>query len=222
MKMKTLSFLSSGFAAITWGASAQAATVIATFDSRSDTSLTDPLSTASTSDLAIGLVSSGRSFRTYLTFDLSGETAAAGVTTLILNDRGANENNSSSVAQTVSLFVLSSDWDGLAQPGPTGTPLASASLTPSTGNSSGNLTFSSAELTDAFNDALGGNLYLGISSDLEGTDARSFGWFGSIEDPGFEPTLNYTPVPEPGSGILLLGGMGLLAFRRSRRSHCAH
>jgi len=218
MKMKTLFFLSSGFATVLWGASAQAATVLASFDSRSDTSLADPLSTASTSDLAIGLVSGGRSFRTYLTFDLSGETAAAGETTLILVDRGANENNSSSVAQTVSLFVLSADWDGAAQPGPTGTTLASVSFAPSAGNSTGDLTFSSAELTAAFNNALGGNLYLGISSDLEGTDARSFGWFGSIEDSGFEPTLNYTPVPEPGSGMLVLGGMGLLAFRRSRRS----
>lgn len=167
--------------------------IIASADSRAETNLTAPISNASTSDLGVGPVSSGRSFRSYLSFDLSGAISATGETKLNLFDTGTNESNTSSVPQTFSLFVLPADWNGQNQPGPVGTVVATASRTPATGNDTGDLTFASAALTDAFNNALGGTLHLGIRTESENSSARSFAWFASTEDPGLEPRLVYTP-----------------------------
>jgi hypothetical protein len=173
--------------------------IIASADSRAETNQTTPISNASTTDLGLGLVSSGRSFRSYLSFDLSGALSATGDTKLTLFDNGANEANTSSVTQTFSLFVLPADWNGQNQPGPVGTVVATVTRTPAIGNETGDLTFASAALTSAFNNALGGTLHLGIRSGSENAAARSFVWFGSMEDPGLEPRLVYTPdyVAEP-------------------------
>ena len=170
-------------------------TLVSAFDTRADTNSALPLDQTSTTDLAIGPVSIGRYFRSYLTFDLSGASPAAGDTTLVLSPAGV-ENNTSSVPQTLTLFVLGADWNGATQPWPDGTAVATINFTPRTsGDDNRGISFSSAALTTAFNNALGGNLYLGIKSDAEGADARSFLWLAGAEEPdftGYEPRLNYT------------------------------
>lgn len=201
--------------------SASAETITASFDSRSETDGDPGPSNATTSDMAVGPISAGRSFRSYLTFDLTGATAIApgGSVELVLSHQTSgggnpNEGNTSSLAQVFTLFEVASDWDGAASPGPEGVALDTADVTPTLGNFGEDLVFSSPELITAFNNAVGGTLYLGIKSDLENTDARSFVWYGSSEDAGFEPVLN-TVVPEPTSLALLSLG-GLLAARRRR------
>ncbi|MCH7226812.1 hypothetical protein [Haloferula sp. A504] len=160
---------------------------------------TDPVN-ASTGNLGVGPVSgSDDYFRSYLTFDLSGESTATGESVLTLSSTGftsRDEANDLELEQTFTLYALASDWDGTTAPGPNpGTILGTVTLTITTGDDTQYLSFSSAALTTAFNNAVGGNLYLGILSDGEGlapaANDRSFKWFGSSEDPGAEPTLTY-------------------------------
>lgn len=182
----------------TWNFTMAGGKVLSSFDARADSVNENPLDKTSPNDLGVGPISSGRFSRTYLTFDLTSASVATGETTLILSPAGV-ENNTSSVAQTFTLFVLDSDWDGAAQPGPEGAPVATISFTPQTGGDDNRgVRFTSAALTTAFNNALGGNLYLGIISDQEGPDARSFLWLASREEPdvaGFEPRLDYLIAP---------------------------
>jgi hypothetical protein len=188
----------------TWNFTVAGTKVLAASDDRVDTQFTSPpdslLDNTRVTDMAVGPVSSTRYFRSYLTFDLSGASAASGETTLVLSSAPsgsastANEGNTSSVAQTFTLFVLDSDWNGAPFPGPEGTAVATINFTPASGNDNRGISFTSAALTTAFNNAVavGGNLHLGIKSDAEGTDARSFLFLGSMEDVGLEPRLNYT------------------------------
>lgn len=162
-------------------------------DCRAATNVTLPLDKASDTALGLGLFATGTSFRSYLSFDLSSALSATGDTRLTLYDNGGNESNTSAVPQTFSLFVLPADWDGQNQPGPVGTVVATATRTPATGNDTGDISFSSAALTSAFNNALGGTLHLGIRSESENSSARSFTYFGSSEDAAIEPKLVYTP-----------------------------
>ena len=209
------------FAAVLVSLPSNAATFTPSADSRAETDANGPGPTAATtSDLAVGPVSAGRSFRTYLTYDLSSLTVAdtaQGVTLDLFNI--GSESNTSSLPQVYTLFHVASDWDGALQPGPSGTALATFNITPSLGNDTNDIQFASAALTTAFNNAIGGNLYLGILSDLENADARSFTWFGSSEDAGLEPLLT-SVVPEPTSAALILLGGGVLlgAGRRFRRA----
>lgn len=160
-------------------AGAESATIIVSQDSRARPS--EPtLSGTNSNDLAVGPIASGDYFRTYLTFDLTSAAAASDVSLFLTNDT-SNENNSSSLSQVFTLFQVASNWSGQAQPGPLGTSLATINITPSTGNATQNVSFNSPALTSAFNAALGGNFYLGIRSDAEGVDARSFLWLNSLE-----------------------------------------
>ena len=59
-----------------------------------------------------------------------------------------------------------------------------------------NIEFSSTNLANAFNNAIGGNLYLGIKTDQEGTANRSFTFFQSTEDPS-KPTLSSSTTNLP-------------------------
>jgi len=151
----------------------------------------------STGNLYVGPIATNDFARTFLTFDLSGQSAATGITTLsftVTVVSSLSEGNTSSTPQIFTLYSLASDWHGTAAPGPApGTALATVSFTPSTGDDAQALSFSSAALTTAFNNALGGNLYLGIKSDVEGTNVRSFKWMASREDVGYEPRLTFTP-----------------------------
>ncbi len=168
-------------------------TILSAFDDRGDIAFAGPLNKTSPNDLGVGPISSGRFSRTYLTFDLTSASAASGETTLVLYPAGS-ENNTSSVAQTFTLFVLDSDWDGAAQPGPDGTAVATTPFTPQTGNDNRGISFTSTALTTAFNNALGGALHLGIKSDVEGDAVRSFLFLASREEPDFtdfEPRLLY-------------------------------
>lgn len=181
----------------TWNFTMAGGKVLSAFDARGDIAFLNPLDKNSTNDLGVGPISSGRFSRTYLTFDLTGASAATGDMTLVLSPAGS-ENNTSSVPQTFTLFVLASDWDGAAQPGPDGTAVATVSFTPQNPNDNRSIRFTSAALTTAFNNALGGNLYLGIKSDVEGPDVRSFVFLAPREEPdflGFEPRLNYFIAP---------------------------
>lgn len=214
IKALLAAFACTGIAA----ASVSAATINPSADSRSRDKTPDDDSAptaATTSDLAVGPVSGSNDFfRAYLAFDLSAESAAT-VVSLTLNDNGANEANTTALSQTFTLFVVASDWDGVLNPG--GTDVATTVLNVAAGNDTQGLSFSSTALKDAFNSAVGGTLYLGVRSDAETSLAgtRSFKWFGSVEDSGAEPELTYTPVPEPGSLILLAAG-GLCVLRRRR------
>ena len=91
--------------------------------------------------------------------------------------------------QVFTLFQVSSDWNGTVAPGPEGTALATVNITPALGNDAQNIEFSGTNLVNAFNNAIGGTLYLGIKSDKEGVTNRSFCNFQSIEDPS-KPTLS--------------------------------
>ena len=177
---------------VTWNFTVAGGKVLAAFDDRCETTPPyDILDKTRTTDMGIGPISSGRYFRSYLTFDLSSASAATGETTLVLSPSGS-EGNTSAVEQTFTLFVLGADWDGTTFPGPDGTAVATATFTPAIGNDNRGISFTSAALTTAFNNALGGSLHLGIKSDQEGTDARSFLFLASLEDAGLEPRLNYT------------------------------
>ena len=200
---------------------AAAEVIIASFDSRSETDGDPGPTNATTSDLAVGPVSAGRSFRTYLTFDLTSATAVnpGGSVELVLQHTSSagtpNVGNTSALAQVFTLFEVASDWDGVASPGPEGTAIDTANVNVTTGNFGENLVFNGTGLLSAFNSAVGGTLYLGIKSDAENTDARSFVWYGSVEDgEGNQPAIT-TVVPEPGS-LALLGLGGLLVARRRR------
>ena len=77
-----------------------------------------------------------------------------------------------------------------------GTALATVNITPATGTDTQNIEFSGANLANAFNNAIGGNLYLGIKTDQEGAATRSFTFFQSTEDPS-KPTLSTTSINLP-------------------------
>lgn len=177
---------------VTWNFTVAGGKILAAFDARSDTLLPqNALNKTEAFDLGVGPISSGRYYRSYLSFDLSSASPATGETTLVLSPTG-NENNTSALPQTFTLFVLSADWDGVTFPGPEGTAVATVEFTPVIGNETRGISFTSAALTTAFNNALGGSLHLGIKSDAEGTDSRSFLFLASSEDAGLEPRLNYT------------------------------
>ena len=175
---------------------AHADTLIPTHDAAGRGS-TGTLDRTSTGNLYVGPIGTNDFARTFLTFDLSSQSAASGTTTLSFSVSGPaslSESNTSSIAQTFTLYALTSDWNGAANPGPTpGTVLATVSFTPSTGDDTQSLSFTSTALTTAFNNALGGTLHLGIKSDVEGTNIRSFKWMASREDAGYEPKLTFTP-----------------------------
>lgn len=177
-----------------------AETLFPTFDSPGRPVFETDLDRDNTGNLGLGPVRTSDFFRSYFTFDLTNATTATGLTTLSLvggSFPSGSEGNTSSLAQVFTLFLLSEDWDGAAQPGPVGTTLATVNITPGLGDDLQEVSFSSEALTAAFNNAIGSNLYLGISSDIEGPDTRSFKWFASVEDVGFEPQLIF--FPEGGS-----------------------
>lgn len=198
------------------GPSVNAATIIADFDSRSETDDNGPgPSYATTSDLGVGPISAGRSFRTYLTFDLSGEEAATDVS---LNLSGiGSEGNTSALPQVFSLFTTTA-WDGAAAPGPEGVEVATWSITPALGADTQDISFNSPALTAAYNavQAIGGMLHLGIKSSEENTAARSFVFLGSSEDAGLQPVLQTVEVPEPASLAMVV--IGVVAFGVRHRS----
>jgi len=211
---------------------AAAVTILPTHDSRGrvqDGVVTTIPTADNDTRLGVGPVDgSDDYFRSYLAFDLTSELAAVPTETLTVNlfDAGANENNTTTgFTQNFTLFQVASDWDGVS-PLPGGTDLASVELTFGTGNAVANLSFSSAALTSAFNDAVGGMFYLGIYSpegEAAAPGTRSFLWLSSLEsstagggsDSGARPSLTYTPIPEPSTA--LLGGLGLLYLLRRRR-----
>jgi hypothetical protein len=184
---------------------------------------TAPLESHST-DLAVGPVSgSDDYFRTYLAFDLSGESLATDATLTmkgapVTGEFAGVENNDLALTQTFTLFVTTGDWNNAASM-PGGTDIATTDLDVTTGNDTQDLVFTGTALKDAFNSAVGGMLYLGIRSSGEtlapAASDRSFKWFTHSEDATGGPDLDYTPVPEPGS-LALLGLGGLLIARRRR------
>lgn len=195
-------------------AAADAATIIADFDSRSETDADGPGPTAgNTSDLGVGPISAGRSFRTYLTFDLAGEQPALDVALNLFNT--GNENNTSALPQTFSVFTTTA-WDGTPAPGPDGVEVATLDITPMVGGDNQDLSFNSPALTAAYNavQAVGGLLHLGIRSSEENADARSFVFLGSREDVGIRPVLQTVEIPEPASAALTALGLAWLALRR--------
>jgi len=215
---------------------ADAATVIAAYDDHSRTGTTagaNGLEQTSTTTLAVGSISgSADFFRSYLTFDLSGESQATAVT-VTLTTRDLNESNTTTTLnQNLTLFLLASNWDSngdggaeIAAPGPLGTNLATFNVTPG-GNypDDSEITFSSTALTNAFNAVAGsGNLYLGVRSpeaEAAASGTRSFIWISSLEanndDAGRRPRLEYTPVPAPAALPAGLAMLGLIAARRRR------
>ena len=184
------------------GSSIQAqTTLLPDFDDRSrlnHPTTPEDLDKNNTVSLAVGALDGANDyFRSYLTFDLSGAAPATTVTLSLFPK--LNENNTSVLNQTYTLFQLDSDWDGEVRPGPMGTPLATFNFTPATGASDDTtIIFNSAALTDAFN-ALAGNgtLYLGIySPEAEAAPAgtRSFTWLGSRHS-GPSPELQTSANP---------------------------
>lgn len=192
--------------------SATAAMIIAAFDSRSETDSNGPGPThANISDLAVGPISAGRSFRTYLTFDLSSEEPASDVSLQLFNI--GSEGNTSALPQVFSLFTTT-PWDDVAAfPGPEGVEVATFSITPVIGNDAQDISFNSPALTAAYNavQSVGGLLHLGIKSSQENAAARSFVFLGSMEDLGMEPVLLTVAVPEPASLALVFIGMVFVA-----------
>ncbi len=191
-----------GLALFLMGSSVQAqTTLLPDFDDRSRLNhphTDEDLDKNSTVSLAVGAIDGANDFfRSYLTFDLSGEAPGLAVTLTLFPK--LEENNTSVLNQTYTLFQLDSDWHGEIRPGPMGTPLATFNFTPATGASDDTtIVFSSAALTDAFN-ALAGNgtLYLGIySPEAEAAPAgtRSFTWLGSRHS-GPSPELQYSGNP---------------------------
>ena len=81
-------------------------------------------------------------------------------------------------------------------PGPEGTALATVNITPAVGTDTQDIEFSSTNLANAFNNAIGGNLYLGIKTDKENFANRSFTYFQSTEDPS-KPALTATAANLP-------------------------
>lgn len=190
-----------------------AAIIIADFDSRSETDGDGPGPlNSNTADLGVGPISAGRSFRTYLTFDLSGEDPAADVSLDLFNI--GNENNTSALPQVFSLFTTTA-WDGSVAPGPGGPEIATFSITPAVGGDNQDISFNSPALTSAYNavQAVGGLLHLGIMSSEENADARSFVFLGSREDVGIRPVLRTVGVPEPASVLLAVAGIVCFALR---------
>ena len=228
MKPHSIPLLTGLLAALAGGQLASAAiTILPTEDGRGENGASVVNADASNNfRLGVGPVTgSTRGFRSYLTFDLTSETTATDVTVSFF-DAGANESNTTvSFTQNLTLFQLGSDWDGsLPNPGMT---LATVQVTLGTGNPAANLSFNSTALTTAFNNAVGGPLYLGLYSpegEAASTSTRSFLWLSSLEssvdgggsDSGARPSLTYTAVPEPSAA--LLGGVCLLALLRRRRS----
>jgi hypothetical protein len=196
--------LPTGLALLLVLASVQAqTTILPTFDDRSrlnHPTTPDNLDQSSTDTLAVGAIDGSNDyFRSYLTFDLSSVPPATTVT-LRLFPR-LNENNTSSLNQTYTLFQLPSDWHGETRPGPLGTNLATFHFTPETDASDDTtIVFSSAALTSAFNALAGsGILYLGIHSpEAEAAPAgtRSFTWLGSRETDS-APELQCSQVTGP-------------------------
>jgi hypothetical protein len=208
------------------GSTAHAASVIASADSRGrqGTSAQSPTIT-DTALLGIGPVSgSDAFFRTYLTFNLTSESAATTVSLTVFSASENENNTTTNLVQNFTLFSLASNWNNASNnPLPGGTDLATFTTTLSS-NPDGDITFSSAALTSAFHAAVGGTLYLGIYSpegEAAASGTRAFQWFrprdvgGSSYLAGEEPTLTYTPIPEPSAA--LLGSLGLLALLRRRR-----
>ncbi|MGN6641800.1 MAG: DNRLRE domain-containing protein, partial [Verrucomicrobiota bacterium] len=168
---------------------ASAVTLNPSVDSRSTPSA-GPIG-SNTQDMTVGPVGATTYYRSYMTFDLSTLTTndTASTATLKLFGNATSEGNTSVLPQVFTLFQVSSDWNGTVAPGPEGTALATVNITPALGNDAQNIEFSGANLVNAFNNAIGGTLYLGIKSDKEGVTNRSFCNFQSIEDPN-KPTLS--------------------------------
>jgi hypothetical protein len=176
---------------------ASAVTLYASADTRIDSASSSPLSAANTADLGVGPISTNRYFRTYLAFDLSALTASDATTNVTLKlFNTAGEANTSALPQVYTLFQVAGNWDGTAIPGPGGTALATVNITPASGTDTQNIEFSSTNLANAFNSAIGGNLYLGIKTDKENFANRSFTYFQSAEDPN-PPALTATATNLP-------------------------
>ncbi len=176
-------------------------TLLPAFDDRSrlnHPTIPDDLDKNNTDSLAVGALDGANDFfRSYLTFDLSGEAPATAVTLKLFPK--LNENNTSSFNQTYTLFQLAADWHGETRPGPMGTALATFNFTPATGASDETtIVFSSPALTDAFNTLAGnGTLYLGVYSpgaEAAPAGTRSFTWLGSRHS-GPSPELQYSANP---------------------------
>lgn len=195
------------------------------YDARADTAATSGIIDRNANTLlAVGPLSSGRFFRTYFTFDLSEESLAADVTFDLFasgaNFIANNENNTAALLQTFSLFQLESDWDGasISSGGPLGTELAQITVNVPAGDYTENIAFNSVALTAAFNNAIGGNLYLGLRSLQEDAGVRSFAWLAQTENTatGVRPVMRVTAVPEPASWLVLSVASWGLVLRRRR------
>ena len=176
---------------------ASAVTLNPSADTRTDSASSSPLSAANTADLGVGPILTNRYFRTYLAFDLSGLTTNdTAVTVKLKLFNIAGEANTSALPQVYTLFQVASNWDGAAIPGPVGTALATVNITPASGTDTQDIEFSGTNLVNAFNNAIGTNLYLGIKTDKENFANRSFTYFQSTEDPS-KPTLSTTSANLP-------------------------
>lgn len=141
-------------------------------------------------------------FRSYLAFDLTNVEFATEVTLTLSSANAPESNTAVGFTQNFTVFQVASDWDGVS-PLPNGTDLASTELTlGTTAISRASLSFTSADLATAFNNAIGGTLYLGVYSpegEAAPTGTRSFLWLSSTEsssagggsEPGAQPSLSY-------------------------------
>ena len=115
-----------------------------------------------------------------MTFDLSGLTAGDTAVTVTLKSvqHGRRRQYVRSATGVHTLyFQIPSDWNAATAPGPEGTALATVNITPALGTDTQNIQFSSPDLANAFNNAIGSKLYLGIKTDQEGaapTEALRF------------------------------------------------